>query len=398
MKILLFDWTADGHHPAYVRSFAGALAPRAEIVVAAPDGMSEELGDLPAEVVRLGQARPPTDFTRRLAPQNRSLGEEEVERFAEAVSRVRPGRAVHLYADPVIRRLVKRPDLGVPTTLCVFFPRAHYPAAYGSPLSARERAQAAFKEYLIARWRRRRDAHALMSLDEEAVRRWSSRRGAPAFWLPEPPVEVPLELPAPRERSGCVLFGALARRKGIDLLAQAVTLEPSSLKVLLAGAVESGFEVPLRQHVSRMERAGARVELRTGRLSVEAGMRALGEGRCAVLPYPRHFGMSRVLLEAAAAGTPTVVHDHGLLGHLVRKHGLGASVDCTDARALRRALHRYADDPDAVAAHAEALARFVAHYSDATFEQAVRAPFGLAEPRMGRGPAQVAQAMGGVAP
>ena len=104
MKILLFDWTADGHHPVYVRRLVQALAPCAEIVIAVPDDMSKELQGLPAEVMHLGHARPPTDFTRRLAPQNRSLGEEEVERFAEAVSRVGPDQAVHLYARGVANR------------------------------------------------------------------------------------------------------------------------------------------------------------------------------------------------------------------------------------------------------------------------------------------------------
>src|SRR5215211_7024108 len=39
MRILLFDWISDGHHPAYARAVAQTLAPVASVTVAGPDDM-----------------------------------------------------------------------------------------------------------------------------------------------------------------------------------------------------------------------------------------------------------------------------------------------------------------------------------------------------------------------
>jgi hypothetical protein len=68
---------------------------------------------------------------------------------------------------------------------------------------------------------------------------------------------------------------------------------------------------------------GARVELRPRLHSEVEGLRALASARCALLPYHRHSGMSRVLLEACSAGTPVIADNFGLLGYLVRTHGPG---------------------------------------------------------------------------
>jgi Glycosyl transferases group 1 len=93
------------------------------------------------------------------------------------------------------------------------------------------------------------------------------------------------------------------------------------------------------------------------------GTYGLASANCAVLPYPHHAGMSRVLVQACSVGTPVVAHHFGLLGHLVRTHGLGLSVDCTDPRALREAVLTLAD-PTQPAAHAEALRAFARYTPD----------------------------------
>lgn len=61
MRLLLFDWAEDGHHPVYVRRFAEALGSSMEISIAAPDSMMTELVDLEAEMIPLGRPRPAID-------------------------------------------------------------------------------------------------------------------------------------------------------------------------------------------------------------------------------------------------------------------------------------------------------------------------------------------------
>jgi glycosyltransferase involved in cell wall biosynthesis len=370
LRILLFDWTTGGHHHRYVQRFAQALDGNGEIAAAIPDG-AESIPGL-ARILPLGPARPAVDVRLPLAPQHKELAHRELALLDQAIAELRPDHVVHLYADPVLRRLVGRPAYPCKVTLCVFFPRAHYPSVYGTHLGAAELARAWFHEYLVTRWRGRPDANAILTLDEAAAQRWSRRTGAPSYWLPEPPVVAPSPSEA-AQRVGCVMYGALAPRKGIALLADAVAAG-AIVPVHIAGSVEPGFETELARLVARMQAAGAEVTVAPRSHSEAEGLTALAQACCAVLPYPRHYTMSRVLLEAAHVGTPVVVHDRGMLAYLVRRHGLGVAVDCTDAVALRRALLDLCE-PGRTRGFGPALARFAARYSSAAFREAVTAPF-----------------------
>jgi glycosyltransferase involved in cell wall biosynthesis len=226
-------------------------------------------------------------------------------------------------------------------------------------------------------WRQRSDANAVLTLDEGAARRWNRTRGAPAYWLPEPPVATPPEHDGVDEqtRIGCVLYGVLAERKGIGRLARAISLGPTSLQVTLAGPSSAEFQPRLAQYVSAMRATGASVDVRAHEHTESAGLHVLAASRCAVLPYPRHDGMSRVLLEACSVGTPVVVHDRGLLGYLVRRHGLGHAVDCAKPQALRDAILDLTANGSRAADFAEPLARFSARFSRDRFAAACLAPF-----------------------
>ena len=57
--------------------------------------------------------------------------------------------------------------------------------------------------------------------------------------------------------------------------------------------------------------------------------------------YQRHVGMSGILLLAAAAGTPVLSSDYGLMGELVRVYQLGLAVDSTMPAEITKGLSRY---------------------------------------------------------
>ena len=373
MKFLLFDWTIEGHHGRYLRCFAEALRGMGEVVVAAPAEIAREVSDLGARILVLPDQRTPVDPARPIAPQNRQQALRELDLVEAKIREVQPDHLIHLSADPIIRRLVERPSLGVPTTLLIFAPRAHYPSVYNTPLSTKELMRAWFLEYLVARWRRRPDAHTILTLDAEAAHRWSRGPGG-AHWLPEPPLGPIPPLPS-TQRTGCVLYGSLARRKGIHLLARAITLAPIDIRIVLAGAVEKGFESELQRLVQEMRSAGATVDVHSAQMSEAQGLETLANARCAVLPYPRHYGMSRVLLEASAVHTPVVTTDRGMLGHLVRKHRLGISVDCENPHALRQSLLELCTE-DLSFKYATAQGIFVDNFSQARFAATLAAAFG----------------------
>lgn len=373
MRFLLFDWTIEGHHARYLRCFAEMLSTMGEVVVGAPQAIASAVEDLPVRVAMLPSSRPPVDFRLPLGPQHRRLATAELELLENVVNDVQPDHLIHLSADPIIRQLVKRPSLKVATTLFLFCPRAHYPSAYNTPLSVKERLRAWFLEYLVARWRRRPDAYTILTLDPEAARRWAGGRGG-ALWIPEPPIGPLPDPPSDGRRSGCILYGALAKRKGIHLLARAIALEPVSLDVTLAGAVEPGFQEEFLTYIRQMRTSGAQVHLQTNFLTESEGLKALAGARCAVLPYPQHYTMSRVLVEACSVGTPVIVHHRGLLGHLVRQNNLGLALDCLDSGALRHGLLNLCAE-DLSSQYVEAHARFVRMFSRDAFQQALRCAF-----------------------
>jgi glycosyltransferase involved in cell wall biosynthesis len=139
----------------------------------------------------------------------------------------------------------------------------------------------------------------------------------------------------------------MSARKGVDRLVRAVSRLQAGTTVVLAGNGEPGFESELERYCERMSAAGASVE-RIGELDESGAQDVLASARVAVLPYRRHVGMSRVLIEAAVAGTPVVADSFGLLGHLAEDWGLGTAVDTDDALAFAAALDRTLADPGVV--------------------------------------------------
>jgi hypothetical protein len=389
VRVTLLDLYSGGHHVRYLRRFAEALSPSFEVTIAAPGEVGKELGDLDVDFRDVGGARlaadPPGAFGRLyqklgpLTPHHRRVVAEEARVVREVAAEPGTDHVVLTYADHLMGNLAGGPPLGAQVTVCIFFASAHYPSVFKARRSARERLGAARLEWKIARWRRRSDANAVFALDPIVARLWADRDGAPAYWLPEPPVAA-VEGSPPEQRAGCALYGALRRGKGIDLLANAVALERTELDVVLAGTVARGYGPELERSVAIMEAAGARVDARTQQHSEKEGLRVLAQARCAVLPYPRHLGMSRVLVEAASVGTPVVAQRGGLVGHLVEEHGLGTAIDCSDPRELREAVLALAGDPKLVASYQPALRAFADRFSVDRFKEAVTAPFAMQDP------------------
>jgi glycosyltransferase involved in cell wall biosynthesis len=377
VRVLLFEWTAGGHHPVYVRRFAEALADLHDVTVALPDELRGVHDELPAGVALhpLGPARPAWDHSRSVRAQRRELADRELDLLSDAIAAIQPDRAIHLSADPVLRRLLRRGPLGAPLAACVHHPRAHYPADYGQSQTAVERIKAVYFERVVARWRRRADAQAVYGWDDVAVHRWQHRRGAAAQLLPEPPLPPLPDLVPLDDRRGCVMYGALRPAKGIDLLADAIAAEPTGVRVLLAGALlDPAFRTDLDRYVAAMRAAGANVDLRAHHHTEPEGLRAISEARCLVLPFMRHPGHSRTMVEACAVGTPIVAHHGGLVGHVVREHGLGVTADCANPSSLRAAVLSLTEDPEAPARYAPALRAFADRSRPERFRADLLAP------------------------
>lgn len=371
MRICLFDWHHGGHDAAYMRAFARAASRWGEVVAAAPDVTLAEAGDR-VRACSLGAPRPRPGSP---APDGgrhdkETLAEGELDLVERVVADVRPDHLVLLYADPVLRWLVRRPALSTQTSICIHFAQSHFRRAYGTRLGPAATARAAFKDLLMRRWARRRDARVAFFSDEEAARLWR-HRGISARWLPEPPLDEPLDPRPWEERRGAFLFGYLDARKGLETIAEALRAEPPRQPVLLAGEPAPEYRDRIAGLVEHARSGGASVDARLSRIPGEEAMRELGRTRCALLSFGWVPTGSRVLLEAAASGAPVLGTARGTIGHLIRTRSLGIAVDPTDPRAIGRGI-RHLTESD-VNPFAPGLAAYAAEMGGEAFGEAVRA-------------------------
>jgi glycosyltransferase involved in cell wall biosynthesis len=136
------------------------------------------------------------------------------------------------------------------------------------------------------------------------------------------------------ERARKFLFsGALIRRKGVDLLAEAFVqlrreLPAASLTLVGSGQLEASMKAMLPAHAARF----------TGFQSWEALPKLYAEADVLVAPS-RHDGWAMVVPEALAAGLPVISTTHtGAARELIRHGENGWLVDPLDAASLTAAL------------------------------------------------------------
>ena len=370
MRVLLFDPHAGGHHGVYLDHLATALYGQAHVVVAAP---ATSLNAVTAPIERLELGGPHAGQARRArSPHYAHVSPELREaRLWQAVeSATGADVSAHLFADRVLPVLTLLKPRKASRVIVLFRPRRHYGEAFRDEVPRRSQAYAWAHDAAAQAWRRRSDAAALVSLDEEAVRGWRAKRGATACWLPEPPIRESTPEVALHDRASVVMFGALAARKGVDLLADAACIEPGTLSVVVAGTVSESAAPYIGEQIGRMQAHGVSAELRA-RWHSESDARTAGEGPSNGSAVYFTHGDVASAAQSCFVGTPVVAHAGGLIGHLVTTYGLGSVVDARDARALASALRHLCEDDKAWASASASAREFASRYSPARFDESV---------------------------
>ncbi len=379
MRICLFDWNEGGHHAEVAKAFARALNPGADVVLAAPQATLHSAGEIPAEPLPLATAkpRPGVRDSPQSGPTKSELAEEELDLISEVVADVEPDHLVLLWADPVLRWLLRRPPLPTAVSLYIAFAQLHYPRRYRTLLGPKDLAAALYKELNILRWSRRRDAHALFALDSLAADRWSRYPGTRSVGLDETPLNYVPATVSPSEKSGCIIFGQMDARKGLGRIAAAVSEGCEGLEMKIYGAPVADYEQQLGEEIQRMRDGGVLVDTRLARLPYDEAMDSIARSRAALLSFGWVPAGSRVLLEAAAAGTPVIGSTQGAVGHLISTHGLGVTVDPDDSGALRKAIQELTMDPSAPERYGEGLRSYAKRLNGDSYRREIRRAFGL---------------------
>ena len=209
------------------------------------------------------------------------------------------------------------------------------------------------------------------------MRLWQRQKGARARWLPDPGLGIELSPRATAEKSGCFMFGYIDERKGIERLAAALSGGCDGLELAIQGDVAPEYRERLEAELTRLRAGGVRLDTELTRVPYADAMDRMAASRCALLSFGWRPAGSRVLLEAAAAGTPVVVGNDSAVGRLVERHGLGVTVDPADPAALREAILSLAGDPGSPDLYAENLRAYAEDLHGDRFPVEVREAFGL---------------------
>jgi glycosyltransferase involved in cell wall biosynthesis len=186
---------------------------------------------------------------------------------------------------------------------------------------------------------------------------------------------LPVQIPA--DRTMLLLFGALTERKGVLHLLEALKLLPAALAAQIAVVIAGRVSADIRREMHLLR---TRLQHERPDLWLHVEDRWLGSAeidglvqRCDIMlaPYQRFVGSSGVLLWAARAGKPLLTQDYGLLGRLVRDHGLGLAVDTTRAADLADGIAEMLRRDPATFINATAAADFVAGRTPESFADQV---------------------------
>lgn len=385
--VMLFDLYAGGHHGQHVRQLVAywgenALPGRLDVVV------PPSFLDVHTDVQRLAEHYAAAGV--RLIPidqavQLRSKGPLRLVRndlqhgrlLRRYVKKLQPDHCMLMYFDHVQLSLATDLRFDVPVRLSgtYFRPSFHYADLSNAPVSLTERLKGLRKIALLKAALRNPHFATLFCLDPFVVpyiERWRTPtqavvlpdgiEPAPAVTTTEP---MRAQLQVEPGRKMLLLFGSLARRKGVFELFDALHVLPDDVCaqacLVLAGAVVEEDRNALYREVEALRKQKPiQIILRDTFIPAEEIHHLVDAADVMLLPYQRHIGSSGVLVRAAAAQVPVLGSDYGVLGAQIRTRRLGLAVDTTDPPALADGLATFLAQPTATLYDTEEAARFAA--------------------------------------
>ncbi|MBC8207304.1 MAG: glycosyltransferase family 4 protein [Kiritimatiellales bacterium] len=152
---------------------------------------------------------------------------------------------------------------------------------------------------------------------------------------PESDADPEFAYNTPAGKRICLFFGAISRRKGADVLLDALErVRPETAQknaFYFCGEPEAPYRDAFQEACERLRSARPDIHLIVeNRFVPDNQMMAMFEQADLILmPYTRPEYSSGILALAARAGTPVLGPPSGLLGRLIRENGLGIAVELT---------------------------------------------------------------------
>lgn len=242
----------------------------------------------------------------------------------------------------------------------LFQPSLHYATLKMTtmPLSIREYIKNMRQRVLYTGMLSNPAMHTLFTLDD-TFSWWGKTHLAGAQkirYLPDPAhpeiieyADTPITKQLPKGRIIFLIFGALARRKGIFTLFTALSLlsisERQQLCIVFAGQIVADERQAFQEQLACLQAEDADGCLHIdGFLSIEDMTTLLRHCNIVLACYQRFVGSSGIILWAASAGKPVLAQSYGQVGKWTADHQLGVSVDTCNAYALSKSLLKLCDE------------------------------------------------------
>jgi glycosyltransferase involved in cell wall biosynthesis len=397
-KLLLFDLSIRGHHPAYIRHLITYwrerhLACHLDIVVSArfphehPDVMADARQYQPPYAVNMIPIAPDEEAALRARTSRRQRARrhwQEWHVFQTYAKASAPSHGLLMYLDTYRLPLLLGASAPCPFSGIYFRPSFHYSDLQPGATSMVERLRQWREKRTVSRILRHPRLQYLFCLDPfaiEPLRRFHSRVRPVALPDPVQPAQLAVrscdlrqELAIAPGRTVLLLFGSLTARKGVyPLLDALATLSPQlcqQLCLLLVG--ESNIAGDLESRIQQLCQSRPVQIIRRYEFIPESEIQAYFQLADVVLaPYQRHVGMSGILMLAAAAGTPVLSSDYGLMGAMVRHHQLGLTVDSTSIRDIAAGLQRCLSQAPSTLCNRQRMHAFAQHNRAERFAEVI---------------------------
>ena len=379
-RLLLFDLSVHGHHPAYIQhlihywqQLPESLDSAALDIVVSPKFLDyhadvvESVAQAGVENITFVAITPEADA----ALKSRKSGWSRMQRafqewhiLCEYARQLKATHCLAMYFDTYQLPLAIGEKPPCPVSGIYFKPTFHYSEFCASSSGWKERSRRWWEQQLLARVVQQPSLNRLFCLDPFVVEPIDRLCPGKAIRLADP-VQVatvdPAQVTQLRERLGiepgrkiCLLFGTLNGRKGTYELLEAIALLPpevaKTLCLLLVGQANLQDQTRTQAQAETISRESSAQLIVRYEFVPESDVQTYFQLADGVLaPYQNHAGMSGILIWAAVAQKPVLSSDYGLMGELVRRYQLGLTVDSTQPTEIAKGLAQLLlESPEAI--------------------------------------------------
>lgn len=165
-----------------------------------------------------------------------------------------------------------------------------------------------------------------------------------------------------------LLFGHLDRRKGIHQVLEAIRLLPKKVTekicLLLVGKIAVDEREKIISEINHLSTSSPAQIITYCEYIPEQEVPVYFQIADVILtPHQQHVGMSGTILLAAAAQKPVLASNYGLVGHLVKIHQLGMTVDTQSSYAIADAMTKFIETNPAKFYDSKKMQQFAEQHS-----------------------------------